>query len=44
MTRLDDELADAALNARVGAFLEDVEEGAAGPGPLPKAEFEGLIR
>lgn len=44
LTSLEDELADAALRSRVEAFLHTVQEGPAGPGPLPRSEFEALIR
>jgi hypothetical protein len=44
LTTLDEELTDAALRARVDAFLDTVEDGTADPGPLPRSEFEALLR
>ena len=44
LTGLDEELADAELNRRIKEFLADVPEGSAGPGPLPRATFEALLR
>jgi hypothetical protein len=44
LTDLDEELADAELNRRIKEFLRDVPEGSAGPGPLPRATFEALLR
>jgi hypothetical protein len=43
LTGLDEELADAELNRRIKEFLRDVPEGSAGPGPLPRANFEALL-
>ena len=44
LSTVDEVLTDAALRSRVEAFLADVEEGPAGPGPLPRAEFESILR
>jgi hypothetical protein len=44
LSHLNEVLADTALKDRVDAFLDKVEEGPAGPGPLPRAEFEALLR
>lgn len=44
LSEVDEVLADDALQARVEAFLADVEEGPAGPGPLPRTEFEAILR
>lgn len=44
LSDLDEVQADAGLHARLEAFLDHVEEGPAGPGPLPRAEFEALLR
>jgi 2-polyprenyl-6-methoxyphenol hydroxylase-like FAD-dependent oxidoreductase len=43
LTSIEDELADPGLRSRVEGFLDTVEEGPAGPGPLPRADFEALI-
>jgi len=44
LTELGDELAHDALRLRVEAFLDTIEEGPAGPGPLSRAKFEALMR
>ena len=44
LSSLDEVLADSALKTRLDTFLNDVEAGPAGPGPLPRAEFEALLR
>jgi hypothetical protein len=43
LSSLDEVLADSALKTRLDTFLNDVEEGPAGSGPLPRAEFEVLM-
>lgn len=40
----DEVLAEPALRARIDAYLDGVEEGSDGPGPLPRPEFEALLR
>jgi hypothetical protein len=44
LTDPSEEFADVELNLRVKEFLRDVPEGSAGPGPLPRARFEALLR
>jgi 2-polyprenyl-6-methoxyphenol hydroxylase-like FAD-dependent oxidoreductase len=44
LTNPSEEFADADLNRRIKEFLRDVPEGSAGPGPLPRPTFEGLLR
>jgi 2-polyprenyl-6-methoxyphenol hydroxylase-like FAD-dependent oxidoreductase len=44
LTGPSEEFADAKLNGRVKAFLRAVPEGSAGPGPLPRATFEAMLR
>jgi len=44
LTDTSEEFADVELNLRVKEFLRDVPEGSAGPGPLPRARFEALLR
>jgi 2-polyprenyl-6-methoxyphenol hydroxylase-like FAD-dependent oxidoreductase len=44
LSELDQVLVDAALKARLDAFLDDMEEGPAGPGPLRRSQFEALLR
>ena len=44
LTDLNAELADSSLEARLGASLAEIEEGPDGPGPLPRADFEAMVR
>ena len=44
LTDPSEEFANADLNRRIKEFLRDVPEGSAGPGPLPRATFEALLR
>jgi hypothetical protein len=44
LTDPSEEFADEELNKRVKKFLRDVPEGSTGPGPLPRANFEALLR
>lgn len=43
ITDLDAETADPSLNARLEAFLGEIEDGPASPGPLPRADFEAMV-
>jgi 2-polyprenyl-6-methoxyphenol hydroxylase-like FAD-dependent oxidoreductase len=44
LTDPSEEFADEELSKRVKKFLRDVPEGSTGPGPLPRANFEALLR
>ena len=44
LSHLHEVLTDAALKTRVEAFLDEMEDWSADPGPLPRREFEALLR
>lgn len=44
LSDLDTALSDRTLRARVDAYLATIDEGPAGLGPLPRAQFESLLR
>jgi flavin-dependent dehydrogenase len=44
LTSPSEEFADTELNKRVKEYLRDVPQGSAGPGPLPRATFEAMLR
>jgi hypothetical protein len=44
LTDLAAEVGDTHLNRRLETFLADIEEGPDGPGPLPRAAFEAIVR
>jgi 2-polyprenyl-6-methoxyphenol hydroxylase-like FAD-dependent oxidoreductase len=44
LTDLPAEVSDPRLHRRLETFLADIEEGSDGPGPLPRAAFEAIVR